>query len=99
MTYKVEIPQELRPQIIKVFDSLRGRMYMRQDVGLFLMRVYCRFVEPITEGGKYQKLEDKVKKYLNCPDCRNRMYNYFEQEIDKWENPEWYNEGNTTTSK
>ena len=101
MPYIIEIPDKIKPEIIRVFDSQRAKMSISEKALIFLMTVYCRYVEKL---GHWENVEEKTLFYIRCGDCRNRMMNWFEANIDKWENNGWdwlqeindENESNTT---
>ncbi len=58
MAYQIDIPEELRPTIIKYIDNAGRSIYWNQKEITFLMTVYYRYVEQL---GRFKTVEEKVK--------------------------------------
>lgn len=86
MSYTVNIPEDLRPTIIKYVNEAPARMQWNEKQLDFLLTVYYRYVEQL---GRFKSVAEKVKVKRRCGDCRNTMLEYFEHQADIWEGKNW----------
>lgn len=81
MSYLVEIPEEVKPQIIEAVQEVRRKLITPIRPMNFLMRIYYRYVEQL---GKYKNVEEKIKFQFGCSACRQKVLKFFEQQIQLW---------------
>jgi cytidine deaminase len=86
MSYQVDIPQELRPKIIEYVNKAGKSMTWNREQLVWLLTVYYRYVEKL---GRFKTVAEKVRTKMRCGDCREKMLDYFENEIDKWQGKSW----------
>lgn len=83
MPYKIEIPTQVKEQIIDIWNSPNLKTKNKIE---YLVTVYCRYVEKLEST---KTLEQKIKSWVNCSDCVPRVYNYFEAKVNEWTGESW----------
>lgn len=83
--YEVNIPEEIRPTIIQYIDNARKSMSWNQAQLTWLLTVFYRYVEPLNQGGRFKTVAAKVERKMRCGNCRETMFDYFDEKIDEWQ--------------
>ena len=78
MSYEIEIPEELQPQIVEAVGIIKRKFTVPIMPMNFLMRVYYRYVE---ELGKFKSLEAKIDYKFSCNACRVQVLAFFDKQI------------------
>lgn len=81
MSYLVEIPDEVKPEIKEAVQQIRQRLTVPVRPMNFLMRIYYRYVEQL---GQFKNVEEKIKFQFGCNACRRKVVKFFEQQIQLW---------------
>lgn len=85
MDYLIEIPHEIRPDILDLLERNKLRINWSVQDATYLLTVYYRYLHRLMP---YETVEGLVKENVNCSNCRSRALWKLKQEVSKWQDDE-----------
>lgn len=82
MSYEIDIPIEVRPNIKLVMDRNNGKITWPFSDLRFIMLVYYRYIARLYPG---ETPESRTKQDITCNNCRVKALGRVRMEMLKWQ--------------